>query len=111
VVRNILYASWALHESDKSCISWNVQNKTWGYLINISFSTNFSISLSDMQLMKDLNPLRIENIILRNPEKTSMDELTIGSVLVIKLLNQHQPVTFTETDIVRIRKRHKGWFE
>jgi hypothetical protein len=111
IVRNILYASWALQPPGQSCISWNVQNKPWGYLINVSFSKNFCMSLADMQLIKDLNALRIENVMVRNSDTPSIDSVVIGAILVIKLLNQDQPVTFTETEIVRVRKRHRGWFE
>jgi len=111
VVRNILYVTWALQDAENTCISWNVQNKPWGYLINISFGANYSISLRDLQLIKDLNPLRIEHVMVRNAEKPSLDGVVIGCVVVIKLLNQDQPVTFTETEIVRVRKRHRFWFQ
>jgi hypothetical protein len=110
LVRNILYAAWALQEVDQSCISWNVQSKTWGYVINMSFSKNFSISLSDMQLIKELSSLRIENVMVRNGDKPSINDVVIGAVLIVKLLNQDQPVTFTEAEVVRLRKRHRGWF-
>jgi hypothetical protein len=110
IVRNILYAAWALQPTDQTCISWNVQSKPWGYIINVSFSQTFSISLADMQLIKDLNCLRIENVMLRNPDKPTIDSVVIGGVLVVKLLNQDQPVTFTESEVVRIRKKHRGWF-
>ena len=110
IIRNILYSAWALQQTDQQCISWNVLNKDWGYVINISFSANFSVSVSDMQLIKDLNSLRIENVMIRSSEKPSIDDQAIGAVLVVKLLNKDQPVTFTESEIIRVRKRHRGWF-
>jgi hypothetical protein len=110
MVRNILYATWALQETDNTCTSWNVQNKSWGYLINISFGDKFSISLNDIQLIKDMNPLRIEHVMLRNSDVAALDGVAIGFVLVVKLLNQNHPVSITETEIVRVRKRHRGWF-
>ena len=110
IVRNILYAAWALQDTDNQCISWNVQTKSWGYIINISFNQTFSISLHDMQLIKELSSLRIENVMLRNANKPSIDDVTIGAVLVIKLLNHNQPVSITEMEIVRVKKRHRGWF-
>ena len=110
IVRNILYAAWALQDAENQCISWNVQTKKWGYTINVSFAQTFSISLRDMQLIKDLSSLRIDDVLLRNADKPSIDDVIIGSVLVIKLLNHEQPVTFTEMEIVRIKKRHRGWF-
>ena len=111
IVRNILYAAWALQDSENQCISWNVQTKPWGYVINVSFAQTFSISLHDMQLIKDLCSLRIEHAMLRNADKPSIDDVCIGAVLIIKLLNHNQPVTFTEMEIVRVKKRHRGWFE
>jgi hypothetical protein len=110
IVRNILYAAWALQDSENMCISWNVQSKSWGYVINVSFGQMFSLSIHDMQLIKDLNSLRIENVMLRTADKPSIDGVVIGAALVIKLLNQDQPVTFTEMEIVRVKKRHRGWF-
>jgi hypothetical protein len=110
LVRNILYAAWALQESENQCISWNVQTKTWGYVINVTFAQTFSTSLQDMQLIKDLSSLRIENVMIRNADKSSIDNVVIGAVLVVKLLNHDQPVTITETEIVRVKKRHRGWF-
>jgi hypothetical protein len=110
IVRNILYAAWALQDSENQCITWNVQNKIWGYVISVSFSQMFSLSLQDMLLIKDLHCLRIENVLLRNPEKPLIDNVVIGAVMVVKLLNSEQPVTFTEMEIVRVKKRHRGWF-
>ena len=110
IVRNILYAAWALQDSENQCITWNVQNKIWGYIISVSFSQMFSLSLQDMLLIKDLHCLRVENVLLRNPEKPLIDNVVIGAVMVVKLLNSEQPVTFTEMEIVRVKKRHRGWF-
>jgi hypothetical protein len=110
IVRNILYAAWALQDSENQCITWNVQNKIWGYVISVSFSQMFSLSLQDMLLIKDLHCLQIENVLLRNPEKPLIDNVVIGAVMVVKLLNSEQPVTFTEMEIVRVKKRHRGWF-
>jgi hypothetical protein len=110
VVRNVLYAAWALQDTDIDQIPWNVENKDWGYIITLSFSESFSISLKDLELIKDLNPLRIEHIMLRNADKPQIGDTVFGAVLVIKLLNQDQPVTFTELEVVRVRKKHRGWF-
>jgi hypothetical protein len=111
LVRNILYATWALQDTENQCISWNVQTKNWGYIINVSFAQIFSISLYDMQLIKELSSLRIDNVMFRNADKPSIDDVVIGAVLVIKLLNQNQPVTITEMEVVRVKKRRRGWFE
>jgi hypothetical protein len=110
VVRNVLYAAWALQDTDIDQIPWNVENKDWGYIITLSFSESFSISLKDLELIKDLNPLRIEHIMLRNADKPQIGDTVFGAVLVIKFLNQDQPVTFTELEVVRVRKKHRGWF-
>jgi hypothetical protein len=109
-VRNILYVAWALQDAENKCISWNVQTTKWGYIINVSFAQTYSLSLYDMQLIKELSPLRIENVMLQNADKPSIDDVIIGAVLTIKLLNHQQPVTFTEMEIVRVKKRHRGWF-
>ena len=64
IVRNILYATFALQDSENQCISWNVQTKNWGCVINVSFAQTFSLSIHDMQLIKDLSSLRVENVMI-----------------------------------------------
>lgn len=107
IVRNIIYTSWALNSNGDPCIGWQVQNKSDGYIVLISFGKSFSVALQDLQLISDVNPLRISSICVRNPEISS--DKKVGLVLVIKVLDQYQPVTITESDIVRVRKRHRGF--
>lgn len=115
IVQNVLYTSWALQTDSIPCVGWQVQNKADGYLVLITFGPTFSVGLQDMQLIVDVNPLRIDSVCIRNPEKTSTNVSTsndpkVGAVLTIKVLDQNQPVRLTETEVVRIKKRHRGWF-
>lgn len=105
VVRNVLYATWALQQaSDGSpCVSWQVASKSDGYLISVSFGPSFSIAFSDLRVIQDVNITRIASIVVRNPEKLNEDK--IGAVLVIKVLDQQQPIRLSEVEVVRVRKR------
>lgn len=132
LVRNILYTTWALHTNSDSCISWQVQTKSDGYLILISFGQNFCITMQDMQIVHDVNPLRIGSMCIRSPEQnvsclaetpcclssSSPTSVAVGdkvprkvsATLVIKVLDHQQPVSITETEVVRVRKKSRGLF-
>lgn len=84
-----------------------VQVKRDGYLVLVSFGKNFSIGLQDLQLISDVNPLRIDTISVRSPG--SDDGKTVGCVLAIRVLDQNQPVRITEAEVIRVRKRHRGF--
>ena len=130
LVRNVLYMAWAmlgngvggggggnvfLQGEDAAatagvpdgCIAWQVQTKQDSYLALISLSKAFTVSLQDLQAIADVNPVRIDSVFIRNPEN---DAPGVGAVLAVKILNQDQPVRVTEADVIRIKKRHRGWF-
>lgn len=176
---------------------WQVQPKRDGYLVLVSLPSTFSVSLQDLQLIADVNPLRIDSIMVRNPENRnqysavvaegeeagSVDEgdadakveaeaggagagedrfgtggsrkrksgseeapadlskgkkpksggpgsageplcsqirhraiggskgWNLGAVIAVKVLDQSQPVRITEAEVVRVKKRHRGFFQ
>lgn len=51
--------------------------------------------------------MRIDSVVVRSSE--SPGERLVGCVLAIKVLDQQQPVRITESEIVRVRKRHRGF--
>lgn len=82
----------------------------------------FTVTLQDLQLIADVNPLRIDLVMVRNPENAgrhpvkeqgaSADAAGVGgAVLVIKILDQAQPVRITEAQVVRVKKRHRGYLQ
>lgn len=89
-------------------MGWQVQTKPDGYLILVSFGKEFSICLQDLQLIADVNPLRVDSVIVRNSESSS-PEGKVGCVISIKVLDQQQPVRITEAEVVRVKKRHRGF--
>ena len=121
LVRNVIYAIWSLNvNSAEPCIGWQVQVKAYGYLVVVSFPQTFSLSATDMRLISDVNLLRIESITVRNPEnaisenmsgaKASADGTTrVGAIMVVKILNENQPVTITDAEIVLVKKRKRGF--
>lgn len=110
LIENILYSLYILQESGQTPISWNVSIKEWGYLVSVSFAENFSLSLVDLQIAKDLSPLRVENVFIRNGVSTDVNGAKVGCTVVVKVLNGQQRVSITEAEIVRFRKRKRGWF-
>ena len=121
LVRNVLYTIWAMHANGEPCIGWQVQQKPDGYLVIVSFPGTFSIALQDLQLVVDVNPLRIDSVTVRSPENIHAATTTttggdaparkvVGAVIAVKIIDQHQLVRITETEVVRVKKRHRGWF-
>lgn len=108
IVRNVIYTAWALHADGDPCMGWQVQSKPDGYLVLVSFGKRFSICLQDLQMVADVNPLRIDSIVLRSQEG-SVENL-VGAVMAVKVLDQQQPVMITESEVVRVKKRHRGFF-
>lgn len=107
LLQNILYTLWILQEGGETPVSWNVANHSFGYVVTVSFGLDFSLSLVDLQIVKDLSPLRIENVFVRNALRT---DNKLGCSVVVKVLNSMQKVTITEAEVIRVQKRKKGWF-
>lgn len=76
-----------------------------GYQLLLFFNRDFCISMQDMQLLLDVCPLRIDSVLVRKPYQ---EETSAAAVLCISLLSQDQPVTLTEADVIRVRKRSRG---
>lgn len=115
IVRNVLYTIWAIQEGGASpSIGWQVQTMKDGYIVTVSYGKEFGLSLRDLQLISDVNPLRIDSVIIRNNTSNasivqSSPEAKIGCILCVKVLDQQQPVRITESEVVRVRKRHRGF--
>lgn len=106
VLRNILYVAWSIF--NQPCgggKKWNVEKIAGGkgYLLLIEFGRGFRIGMHDMQLLYDVCPLRIDSVFVRDSD----DEGSGGCTLCVSLLDSEQPVTLTEVDVVRIRRRSR----
>lgn len=123
-IRNIIYTAWSVFNSSTLGASsagagtgysgWDVQKMAGGrgYVLHLHFGKGFRISLSDMQMLQDACPLRIDTIYVREADAESgSKEAAAAATLCICILNGEQPVQLTETDIVRIRKRSRGLLE
>lgn len=91
VVRNVIYTAWALHENGDPCVGWQVQTRSDGYLVLISFGLGFSIALQDLQLISDVNPLRIDSITVRSPESSQRGDKVVGAVIAVKVTPPARP--------------------
>ena len=118
ILRNIIYTAWSIFNSSCSggggsegYTRWSVQKMAdgRGYLLLMHFGRGFCIALSEMQLLHDVCPLRIDSVFVRGDDAAAAAEGE-GCTLCISLLNSEQPVTMTECDVVRIRKRSRGLF-
>lgn len=110
IVRNVLYAIWVMQEEAVHCLSWNVQTTPTAYIVTVNIGSVFSVSLMDMQIVRDMSPLRIEHVMLRNPIQAQVDGEPAGCCITVKVLNSSQKVSLTEADVVRLKKRQRSWF-
>lgn len=108
-IRNIIYTAWSVFNSGSSDMysRWEVQKMAdgRGYLLLFHFSKGFRISLSDMLVLQDACPMRIDSMFVK---ETPQAEEEAALLLCLCILNSDQPVQLTETDVVRIRKRSRG---
>lgn len=110
-IRNIIYTAWSVFNSSASFSAsgykkWQVHKLAdgKGYTIEFHFARKgFRVALSDMQMLQDACPLRIDSILVQD-DSTNQEDIN----LCVCLLNSEQPVQLTETDVVRIRKRSRG---
>ena len=105
VVRNVLYAAQACLQGENKLENWAVTLHDKHYVVNMYLSggSDFDVNLRDMQLIADVNPLRVVSVNLSR----------VGSAAValrVVVSNRDQPVVITETEVVRLRKRRRFLF-
>lgn len=100
IVRNVLYAAKVCLSQSDGVDNWSVSVNDRGYAINVYFAegTDVTVPLRDLLTVQDVNPLRVVNVAVVKPAKNP------ASIRVF-VTNKNQPISLTETDVVRIRKR------
>ena len=86
-------------------LDWNVKVIEKGYIVNIFFvdDIELTIPLDDLSCIQEVSPVRISNIAIIRPPKNQ-------TRVRIFVSNKDQPVCFTETEIVKVRKRKRFSF-
>eukprot|EP00961_Rhodomonas_salina_P204158 2755036-Rhodomonas_salina.3 len=98
LVQNTIYAVLACKHPERLCTSWNVVCAKTHYIVNtILPAGDFDISLSDLELINSLSPLRITNIAVVSESGKCK--------LVVKILNSRQRVQLSEV-LTIIRRAH-----
>lgn len=100
IVRNVLYASKVCLSQSECIENWAVKVTDHGYIINVYFveGVEVTVPIADLLTIKDVNHLRVSTVAVVRPSKNP------ASIMVF-VLNKDQPITLTETEVVRIRKR------
>jgi hypothetical protein len=99
-VRNVIYVMHAL----KLCQSWSVSPKNQGYEVvgTVASQAGFvEIELRDMELVRRVDPLRVNAVCVRMLGTTPS--------LVVHVLRRSEPVVLEEQEIVQIRRKRKFW--
>jgi hypothetical protein len=98
IVRNILYCIGSLNAIQSMCETCDVVTKGDSYILTCKLSKDWSIGLPELQAIVDVNPCRVASVLVSD-----------GPLLCVRVLNSAQPIMYVETDIVRIRKKARGW--
>ena len=110
LVRDVLSMLQILQHPTRICKDWHVRvvtnsSKTIGYevtaTIDTSKSPDWEIQFSDLEIIKQLDIVRVGQISVRCTGATSHLQVYISSRSV--------PVMLTEVDIIKVRKLHR-WF-
>lgn len=101
-VRNVIYV---LH-ARQMCHSWSVTPKTQGYEVVglVDTKGNCEIELGDMELIRKVDPLRVNLVSLR---VLGGQNATLS--VAIFILRKSEPVVLEEQEIVRIQRKRKFW--
>jgi hypothetical protein len=101
-VRNVIYM---LH-ARKMCQSWSVKPENQGYEVVglVDTKSNFQIEMRDMELIKRVDPLRVNQLTLRG---LGGQNATLS--VVIFILRKSEPIVLEEQEIVRIERKRKFW--
>lgn len=101
-VRNVIYV---LH-ARQMCHSWSVTPKTrWYEVVGlVDTKKDCEIELSDLELIKKVDPLRVNLISLR---VLGGQNATLS--LAINVLRKSEPVVLEEQEIMLIQRKRKFW--
>ncbi len=101
-VRNVIYVMHSL----KVCRSWSALPKDKGYEVVGMIDTGVchEIDMRDMELIKKVDPLRINAVSVR---LISGPPVTFS--IVVFVMRKSEPVVLEEQEIMQIRKKRKFW--
>lgn len=110
LIRNIVYSVMALNSHDPFCKRWQVQCISKGYIVVFFLTPKYAISLHDIVSVRDINPLRITNVVICEDSDNTEGSKQSRPLLKFQVLNHQQPVIQYETEVVKVRKRARTWF-
>ena len=101
-VRNVIYVLHAL----KLCQSWSVTAKNKGYEVvgSVDTKVNSLIELRDLELIKKVDPLRVNSV---GASIIGGGSPTVS--VVVFVLRRSEPVVLEEQEIVQIQRKRKFW--
>ena len=102
VIENVLAVMQGLSR-DLCFVDYEVRTAKDGFVI-LAKTASPMVGLTDLQLIRDANPVRVQNVGVAPVEGKRIS-------VHVKVLQSTAPVTMTEVDVIRVkRKRHWGFF-
>lgn len=100
IVRNVLYTAKMCINQNNDIENWSVNVGERGYTVNVYFAgeKDIVVPLSDLQMIQDVNPLRIASVSVTKSAKNPTS-------IRVFITDKNQPIALSEIDVVRVRKR------
>lgn len=77
---------------------YEVRSMPTGFVLLAKTAAHSMVSMNDLAVIKDCNPVRVQNVAVAWAEGNRL-------ALHVKVLNSSTPVTITETDIIRVKRK------
>lgn len=77
---------------------YEVRSMNNGFVLIAKTAAHGMVSMNDLGVIKDCNPVRVQNVAVSWAEGNRL-------AVHVKVLNSSSPVTITETDIIRVKRR------
>jgi len=100
VIENAIAVMKSLNR-DLSFSDFEIRSTQNGFVLIAKTASHVMVGMTDLQVIKDCNPVRIQNVAVAWGENHRL-------AVHVKILNSTAPVTVTETDIIRV-KRKRLW--
>ncbi|EKX35653.1 hypothetical protein GUITHDRAFT_118140 [Guillardia theta CCMP2712] len=100
VIENVIAVMKTLSR-DLSFSDFEIRSTQNGFVLIAKTCSHVMVGMADLQVIKDCNPVRIQNVAVAWGENNRL-------AVHVKILNSTAPVTVTETDIIRV-KRKRLW--
>jgi hypothetical protein len=97
LVKSVIRIGVAMNKMNPVMLKWVVKTLGVNYVVQFVLTDNFSLSVIELEYIKNVSLSRISNIVVTR-DATS-------SILAVHVLKYDQPIIIYESDVFRVMKR------